>query len=84
MSRRAAEPQTLDEARRVAAFSVATAQKLTGLSASQIYAGCANGSIPSVRVLGRILICSAPFLALFGADVAAEGAPACKCAGGRK
>jgi len=74
MSRRAAEPQTLDEARRVAAFSVPTASKLTGLSESQLYAGCANGSIPSVRVLGRILVCSAPFLALFGADVAPDEA----------
>ena len=59
---------TLEEARRVLAFSVPTAANLAGVSTSAMYMACERGEVESVRLCGRILVLSVPFLRRFGLD----------------
>ena len=89
------EPRTVQEARLLAGISVPAGAHLSGVSESALYAAVQRGEVESVRLCGRILIKSAPFLALFGlevddetmeassASVDSEGAHECKSCGWR-
>ena len=60
---------TLDEAKNVLGFSVPVAARLAGVSPSAMYLACERGEVESIRLCGRILVKSVPFMRLFGLDV---------------
>lgn len=63
------DPETLAEAQQVLGLSVPTAAKLAGVSPSAMYLAVERGEVASVRLCGRIIVKSVPFMRLFGLDV---------------
>jgi hypothetical protein len=59
---------TLEDARQVLAISVPLAARLAGVSDSAMYLACERGEVESIRLCGRILVLSAPFLRRFGLE----------------
>lgn len=60
---------TLDEPRQVLGLSVPTAARLAGVSVAAMYLAVARGEVESIRLCGRILVLSVPFMRRFGLNI---------------